>query len=189
MRGPAAIARAVKEWERGIFDPPVGDASDAAARCRGAITAYIREGLGWRTWTDELTEKETATYGGDRTFAWCGAFAAHAWAPFVDRSTRTRSFASTFKLHELGDADPRWRVGPEDIAPGDIVVVGDDDHRWGEHIALALRAPVADWIPTIEGNGTGLVRWRGQAQGVVLGMRALKGVHRVRFAYRPPEEP
>lgn len=187
--GEEAVARARAEWKKSIFDPQIKDNSPAALTSKQAITTYIRDGLGWHSWKDESPNgAQVSAYGGDGTFQWCGAFAAYAWAS-VDPAVRVTSFASTYRLWDLGQRVPAWRVALTDIEPGDILVVGPDGKQWGTHITLATDTPTNGCVPTIEGNANGLLYGGGWGQGVVCNVRALAGSYRIRFAYRPPAAP
>ncbi len=185
MSAQLVVERAIPAWQRCIYDPPVENNSSPDKACKDAITTYIREGLSWRSWTDKLSGQITTTYRGDKSLPWCGAFAAYCWKPLVPAGINRDVFASTYKLYKAGALDKRWRVPIDQVQPGDIVVMGTK-HAWGEHIGIAISPSISRYVPTIEGNGTGLVRGQGARQGVVLQMRSLDGPYPVRFAYRPP---
>lgn len=178
---------ALTEWARGVTDPEARDVGAREKASRDAITSYIRDGLGWLRWKDQLTGATVDRYSGNRSFAWCGAFAAWCWRDLVPAEVRFASFASCYRLWELGQNDARWRVKPADIRAGDIIVVGGERGKsWGEHICLALSSPLAGWVSTVEGNGRGLRHGGSYGEGVVSNLRSLSALYRVRHAYRPP---
>lgn len=151
------------------------------------ITAYIHEGLGW-SWVD--------TYKKNRSFEWCGAFAAFCFVSLVSPAIRKKHFASCYRLWRWSRKTARY-IKPDDILPGDVVIVGPAAgvllwRRWGRHIALCVERH-SDAILTIEGNATGILGSGTKGEGVVKQRRPFKArkakTYRVLYGVRPlPED-
>jgi hypothetical protein len=79
------------------------------------IDYYIRsrDCLGW-TW-----EKQ---YVKNKQFAWCGAFAAYFWGPYLNFTARQKILPSCYRLYNNWVNTSR-KVEPEEMLPGDIVVI------------------------------------------------------------------
>lgn len=173
-----ALARAEAEW-RSVVREPAGEAPNGAAR----IDRYIRgsDGLGWGS-ADADNLDEPVPYAHNGQFQWCGAFAAYCWAAGgLRRRIRRDHMASCYKLHTWAGGTDRI-VRPEDIQPGDVVIVGRQPGAligrdaigrpryapvWGEHITLARDAPADGYVPTWEGNAGGELGDGTQGEGVV----------------------
>lgn len=159
-RGEAIVQAALREWERGVQEPPLGRASD--------VRVYLRAcGFG-----------AAEAYSANGDAEWCGAFAG--WCalqagadPSVVRvkpDPEAGDFASTYRLMRLARANPaRYIKRAADLRPGDVAVVGRVGRRaWGEHVVLVETPLTAGLIGTIEGNASGrLGAGRGNGEGVV----------------------
>lgn len=150
------------------------------------ITVYIHDGLGW-TWE--------SPYRKNRDFEWCGAFVSFCFASLVSLAIRKEHFASCYRLWRWSRKTPRF-VKPQDIVPGDIVIVGPAAgfrlwRRWGRHITLCVERR-SDAILTIEGNATGTLGNDTEGEGVVKQRRPFKArkakTYRVLYGVRPLQE-
>ena len=187
--GQTAIATALAEWSRPVFDPRRVDMSTPAAFSKTAITKYIHEGLGW-TWEPD--------YKGDGDFEWCGAFAAWCWAQAgLKLEWRKPFWASTYRLDRWARYQPfdaktknaRPAQGPHRLIadlnedseslpftpqPGDVLLIGPAGSGYGKHICL-VESYANGVFSTIEGNGVGRSSDGQIRQGVVRGKRKLGG--------------
>ena len=172
-----ALEWALGAWLSRIRDPARSDHLPDAERGRVAILEYIQKGLGWSSWVK--------AYPGDGSFAWCGAFAAIAWAQAgVSVETRKKHFASTYRLDRWGKRNPLRKVATSSIIPGDIVVVDTGGGKdYGDHITLALAYDKQKaTLATVEGNGQGFWPDGTWVEGVVVCIRPRTDI---RATYRP----
>lgn len=169
-----AIKRARAQWELDVTEP--GEGGDFHP-----INAYIKsmDGIGW-TWEED--------YVRNGQFAWCGAFVAFAYGPRFSFGIRKKIMPSCYRLMANWASTSRHR-DPDEIMPGDIVVVWTDDSQkpaQGNHITLALTTPDDDGIfETVEGNAKGEGpdgRWR---EGV---SKRTRNIADVAHVYRPLSE-
>lgn len=162
--GARAVERALIEWAQDIHEPG-GEVTSGPI-----LERYILRGLAWR-WID--------TYR-NRSFAWCGAFAAWCWWEGVSEETRKRAFASTYRLQRWAKGSARL-IPYEEARAGDLAVVG---HRkaWGDHITLIERRE-GETLHTIEGNAYGETP-SGRAEGVI---KRTRDREEVAYIYRPLE--
>lgn len=177
-----AVSIALTEWARGIEDTknnwPI-------------IDQYIRSEQGLH-WSDaDLGNALREEYNGK--FEWCGAFAAWCFGGAGLRaSIRFSHMASCYRLHKWARANGRL-IPAAQIQAGDIVVVGPGDNEWGRHITIATGPASAGAIPTVEGNGTGLIPGGSWCRdGVVRNIRPLldsrRKVYKVQHVVRFREE-
>jgi len=172
----SVVDTAVAEWELHVPEPPAPGSE--------RIDAYIRglDGLGW-TWLHR--------YKRNGSFAWCGAFAAYCYGiAGLDAEIRAKHLASTYRLWDWSKRNAR-RIAPRDIRVGDIVVVGNGGHRWGDHIAIAEIC--GESIQTIEGNAHGTLGDGTHGEGVIRTVRRFESSDPkalvVRYGVRPlPED-
>jgi hypothetical protein len=192
--GKLAVAELVKLWQLDIYDPRHNDHSAAAVRNRAIILDIIREGGGW-DWIDE--------YRGDGAKdnpQWCGFTAAMGWRSWIAVEVRRTWWASCYRLDawasyrdlKVGNrtyANPKPKSGPLRLCakldatstrlpfeprPGDILVVGNGDPSYGDHICV-----VRGWDParrmflTVEGNGQGVGPDGKRQHGLVFAERPL----------------
>jgi hypothetical protein len=183
-----ALEAAREEWKRGVNEHP--------GPGWGRIIDYIRDGLLWG-WAARKPYR-------NRSFAWCGAFAAYCWAMAgLLPKIRKRHFASKYRLWRWsGKHKPNARrIAPEDIEPGDVVIVGKepaprsaprsvrkDRPIWGHHIVLAEKRTANGWT-CIHGNGHGYISGHGYGEGVVRSEYPMAAsnphVYRILFGARP----
>lgn len=180
-RPEIVIAAALEEWKRHVEEPP--------GKGWGRIVDYIHEGLGWRR------QFKSKAYR-NRSFEWCGAFAAHCYRiAGLSLKVRKSRLASCYRLWKWsGKTKPNARrIEPHSIEPGDIVVVGPEitggRTRWGKHICIAYK-PSADGWQTIEGNAHGSLA-SGYGEGVVRQERPFGAsnprTYRILYGVRPLE--
>lgn len=185
----AVLAAAAAEWARDVREPPH---PGGAAR----IDTYIRgpQGLGWGSVEVGPGARPGIPYTRNRQFEWCGAFAAFCYgAAGLKRIHRLKRLASTYRLWVWSAEDNAARhVDPEDLQPGDIVVMGPAGDRDGAHIAICATAPDGGTITTVEGNAYGAGPTVARIEGVVRQVRPLAGApglfsadYRVLFGVRP----
>ncbi len=179
--GELVIETALKCWKEGIRDPKLTDLSQDAEAYRARILTFYQKGAGW-TWVKRY-------HGDSAEQQWCGMFAAYCWkAGGLSEDARKHYLPSTYRLRKWGVLEPGRQVKDyQKLHPGDIVVVGGDSgFSFGSHITLALGHPTkSGFVPTVEGNATGLGPHGEKFEGVVKRRRALTGSYRVRCAYRP----
>lgn len=160
-RGQIVLDEAVAQLKLNIKEPTKLFKNGAAA-----IDRFIRfTGLKWNT-ADALTWKKDAPYVKNGQFQWCGAFAAHCYAA-AGLSPRILHdfFSSASRLFDRGPVENgKWTgtdngirlIKPEDIKPGDLLVMGYV--RGGEpvpsHIGLTWIISGTK-VQTIEGNASG----------------------------------
>lgn len=183
-----ALARAGNIWQSGIQDPPYTSDHPEAGRWKDVITSLITSGLGWKNWDchnrrSPTYGKRVSTYCGDHCMSWCGAFVAYCWFE-LDKYVR-RGLASTYKISLLLADEPRRRVPPAEVQPGDIACVrGRGTHAWGDHIVL-VRDVINDSFTTYEGNAKGRGPTGEIYQGVVTNLRKISEIVQV---LRPIDE-
>lgn len=159
-----AMSAAEREWQRPVMEPP-GEGWQE-------VDKYIRAGLEWKR----------KPYTENRSFAWCGAFAAWVFgAAGLGRGIRQKTMASTYRMWRDWRKTDRL-VPKEDMRRGDIVVVTRGKKRWGDHITICAEPPRdAKTYRTIEGNARGLGPTGKRYEGVVKNRRRLEDVA---FVYR-----
>jgi hypothetical protein len=186
--GRAAVVEAAKLWQSDIVDPPRNDYSPRGVMSRHAINKIVHAG-GW-TWIE---------YRGDGDVEWCGLFVAACWrAAGIDPKWLASYFASTYRLdlwaryRTFNDKpNPRPAQGPHrllaelgrestslpwDPRAGDILMIGDGQPVFGDHITLVESYDAERRVfNTIEGNGIGLGPDGKRRQGVVRAVRHLGG--------------
>lgn len=97
--GRRVVQRALAAWERDIMDPPrhsLGDPSFDADRAY--IDGFIRDDLR----LGGVKDPATFRYRRDGDYEWCGAFAGHAWAPYLAPELLQLYFPSTYRLDCFG---------------------------------------------------------------------------------------
>jgi hypothetical protein len=156
--GELVLAAARDEWARNVREPS------------GRIDDYIRgpQGLGWGT-ADAINWTPDTPYTRDGMFQWCGAFAAFCWgAAGLRPQIRNKSWASTVRLYDWGQGSDRYVSVPDDLRPGDVVVVSAGRKRQGEHICIVDRVDLdAKLVHTIEGNARGVLGDGTVGEGVI----------------------
>jgi hypothetical protein len=104
-------------------------------------------------------------------------------AVMVDPELARTVFPSTYRLsrrekwEDCGHTRPAY-VAPERVAPGDIVVVGDDK-SYGDHITLCIYPLRGGKFATIEGNATGQLPDGTQGKGVIKRKRTIHEITRI----------
>lgn len=191
LAGLKALAKAKRLFALDVFDPKPGDNSARGVLCKTQITQLFKDsGWGWA-----LKGKTYAGDGADPDQSWCGVFAHECWRaaglkPSIDH------WASTWRMANSIGNDPgaegrtvspdgTWKAGFTPRA-GDIVIMGDGDPAWGEHIGILDYIDQTGWVHTYEGNGTGTGPDGKPREGIVRGLRPLIGKWRVLRFYRPP---
>jgi hypothetical protein len=170
-RGDAIVAAALAEWRKHVEEPPAGDAAQIDAYIRGEF------GLGWGS-GNRRRLNERVEYVSNRDFEWCGAFAAHCYGRVgLKLTARRRDFASCYRLQRWAGEDKRRRVALADIAPGNILIVGDGRVPRGTHITIVERV-AGDIIHTIEGNARGLLPDGSIGEGVIRRTRPIRKMGR-----------
>lgn len=168
--GARAVERALEEWREDIREPK-GKVTDGPI-----LTRYIKEGLGW-AWIKDYQ---------NRTFEWCGAFAAWVWRDSINPEIRKKHLASTYRLREWARGTPREIKGGLSAArPGDIAVIATKAAKpWGDHITIIEKVePDGRGVWTVEGNARGEGPAPGpHIEGVV---RCFRQAEAIRFIYRP----
>lgn len=144
---PAALDAALAEWELGVREP------DAR------IDEYIRgaQGLGWGT-ADAINWTPDAPYTRNGMFQWCGAFAAFCWGSAgLLPKLRNKKWASTVRLYNWAQDSARVVTVPDDLSPGDVVIVTRGKKKQGEHICIVERVDLdTKLVHTVEGNARGI---------------------------------
>ena len=178
-----AITRAEREWNQTIKE------------ANPIINNYIihKPGLNWKAWSRESEvngqkfKQNLTSYHKNGDFEWCGAFIAYCYTD-LDPYVRYRNLASTARLNFWNINSNIRRIKPEDIQPGDIVIIYRKNPRslkHGDHITLCVDASgIKDgkgYFSTIEGNAVGKLGNGQRGQGVVKNNRSLD---RVAYAYR-----
>jgi len=148
--GELVVATALEEWGHNVHEPR-GTPNRIDRYIRGAF------GLDWST-ADAINWAPDTPYTRDGMFQWCGAFAAHCWGTAgIKASIRKKKLASTARLRSWGRGTERMVTVPDDLRPGDIVVVSRGKKRQGEHICIVEHVNhAAKLVHTIEGNAKGL---------------------------------
>lgn len=153
-----AVAAALTAWRSVVRDAPSGHAE---------ILRYYHEGLGW-TW-----QRYPAPGA-----AWCGAFAAWCWRHAgLDKHVRYKRVASVRRLQAWcrGDGGRARLVKLENIAPGDIVLIGGS--LGPNHIEIAIGAPdELGRVECIGGNSVGTLGDGSLGEGVARHLRPTVGV-------------
>lgn len=185
LAGQKAVAEAAALWKTAIVDP---GKQSSEAYSRQMIDSFIRsdKGLGW-SWQKP--------YQQDGDFQWCGAFVAACWAAagLKLKPHRYTYFSSTHRLDLWGrgddfeSTDSDWTKGrmrillnpqtkvadvrfPDGTLPraGDILLVGDGEPVYGDHICLVEKYEAITGIfHTYEGNAYGKNPYGDRVQGVV----------------------
>ena len=178
-----AISRAEREWDQCIKE------------ANPIINNYIihKPGLNWKAWSrdsevnGQKLKQNFTSYHKNGDFEWCGAFVAYCYTD-LDPYVRYKNLASTARLNFWNIGSNARRIKPEDIQPGDIVVIyrnNPRDLKHGDHITLCVDASgIKDgkgYFSTIEGNAVGKLGNGKRGQGVVKNNRSLD---RVAYAYR-----
>lgn len=166
--GERAVARALEAWAE-VIKEPRGEVSSGPI-----LERFIRgpEGLRWG-WIE--------TYK-NRSFEWCGAFAAWAWAESLSPAVRRSSWASTYRLRTWAQ-DTTRELELSEARPGDVLIIGERK-SWGDHIAILERVEGGTYH-TIEGNAHGTLGNGARGEGVVKRQRKAEEITHV---YRPLEE-
>ena len=167
--GKRAAAEAERLWQLDVYDPKIGDQAPRAKFCLQIINDIIHK-AGW-TWIKYL---------GDGPPQWCGLFAAACWlVAGIDPKWLATFWASTLRLESWAEGHP-WngtpaggprpfikmnsKSKPEECKfpdgslprAGDIVVVGDETPKEGDHICVVMSFdPATGVFVTISGNGGG----------------------------------
>lgn len=166
-RRAAEVAEAI--WNLDIFDPPIGSSHHRARQCLDKIEEIIAAN-GW-SWA--------LPYRGDGPPQWCGMTAGYCWRRAgLDPSWLSAYFASTIRLqcwatYQRWDrkskpnprpvyVDRRLYIDlrkPFSVEPrrGDIVIVGDGNPSFGDHVTICMGYdPATKIFDTISGNGGGV---------------------------------
>ena len=202
--GKRAAAEAERLWSLDVYDPPIGDKRPRAAFCLQVINDIIHK-AGW-TWIKYL---------GNGPPQWCGLFAAACWrVAGIDPKWLATFWASTVRLDNWAKGEdwvsegkrtdaggPRPFIAlnsksrPADCAfpdgslprAGDIVVVGDETPKEGDHICVVISYdPTTGTFVTISGNGGGVGPTGVKREGIsrrdyMVGL----GAYHVLRVYRP----
>lgn len=178
--GEAVAARMEELWKLDVFDPKIGSSLPRTKFCLDTIERIIkRNGWGWAT-----------PYRGDGPPQWCGMTAGDAYAEAgLDPTWLSAYFASTIRLQcwatyqrwdRNSKPNPRPAAGaprrlyvdlrkPFTVEPqlGDIVIVGDGDPGFGDHVTVNMGYDAATrTFDTISGNGGGLGPRGDSRQGI-----------------------
>lgn len=129
----SSVEIAIKEWERGVYEPPNGNWQ--------RISSYIGKGLGW---TDRIP------YLKDKDFEWCGAFVSFCM-PNILLKNRKEHFAGARKMRKWSEGNER-RISVEEIRAGDIIISGKIPD--GEHVSLCV-GHGDGYVDSIDGNSFG----------------------------------
>lgn len=208
--GLKAAAAMEALWKLDIFDPPIGSSHPRAHFCLTEIEKIIAEN-GW-SWA--------LPYRGDGPPQWCGMTAGAMWAAAgLDPAWLPDYFASTYRLmlwatyqrydSQRGKQNPRPASGTEPSAhrlyvdlrrtagitphPGDIIIVGDGNPRWGDHVTVNMGYDSAtETFDTISGNAGGYGPRGDHRQGVSrksykIGQGGWQSGYRPMFLIRPAE--
>lgn len=167
-------------WKLDVFDPPIGSSHPRAAFCLKEIEKIIAAN-GWQ-WA--------LPYRGDGPPQWCGMTIGKAYADAgLDPSWLSSYFPSTYRLmlwatYQRYDSKGKQNPPPsskDDLRlyvdlrkpfsveprPGDIVIVGDGNPSWGDHITGCVGYdPVTRTFDTISGNGGGVGPRGNSRQGI-----------------------
>lgn len=168
--GLKAAAAMEALWNLDVFDPPIGSSHPRARFCLDVIEKII----GTNGWSWALP------YRGDGPPQWCGMTAGKAWRDAgLDHTWLSSYFASTIRLqawatYQRWDRKSKANPKPADDfgdrrlyislnaapkvppRPGDIVIVGDGNPRWGDHVTVNMGYDAATGtFDTISGNGGG----------------------------------
>jgi hypothetical protein len=192
--GEAALQEALRLWRFDIIDPRHDATGANADRCRAAILDIIQTGGGW-DWVDE--------YRGDgarNNPQWCGFTAGYAWRAAIPEAMRRDWWASCYRLDHWGSyrdmtigkklyqaderpsEDARLFVKLDETSTklpftpraGDILVVGNEEPKWGDHIELVERYDADErMFFTVGGNAMGVGPTGERRQGVVRAKRPL----------------
>lgn len=157
---------------------------------RGEVSPWITEifdACGWGNWLRGPHGGCPNGYTRPPDPDWCGLFVAYCGLQAgLDPKLVKSVLPSTYRLHNpktwsrAGYAKPER---PEELAPGDVVVVGNAK-PWGTHIVLVAEVGEDSFV-TFEGNARGLLRDGTTGKGVVKRTRNLsEAVH----VYRIPDE-
>lgn len=149
---PELIRRALAEWSQVVAEPP--------GKNWERIDYYIRsrDCLGW-TWEKQYTK--------NKQFAWCGAFAAYFWGPYLNFTARQKILPSCYRLYNNWVNTSR-KVEPEEMLPGDIVVIFNSNRaKTGDHITICLEPPCNGTFKTLEGNAWGTLGNGERGEGVI----------------------
>lgn len=174
-------ADAIEElWKLDIFDPPIGSSDPRAHFCLQEIEKIIAAN-GW-SWA--------LPYRGDGPPQWCGMTAGYVWEKAgLDPKWLATYFASTYRLmlwatyqrydSQRGEQNPppadptnrrlymRVRALVEAPRRGDILIVGDGNPKWGDHVTVITGYDAAAGsFETISGNGGGYGPRGNYRQGV-----------------------
>lgn len=181
-RAKLALAAADGEWRLPVQEPPGENWT--------RIDRYIRmlDAMAW-DWLDPYRE--------DGQSAWCGAFAAFCWGVAGLKFDLRRSvLPSCRRVRAWLDDHPDREVRLSDLAAGDVLVVGREGSRRGQHIALVWEpvATLTSGIATVEGNALGRGPDGADYEGVVRQVRPLAhevtrpSTYRALYALRWREE-
>lgn len=192
LAGQRAVTEATRLWNRDIYDPDPSDRSHAADTQRQRISEIIQAG-GWG-WA--------APYRGPEP-QWCGLFAAACWeSAGLDPKWLATYWASTYRLGLWGTyqnfdrkhpnppptdkADRRvWaRAGTVEPRAGDVLIVGDGNPIYGDHITLVV-AYHSGTFDTISGNGGGVGPRGNYREGVSRREYGMTGGYHAMWILRP----
>lgn len=197
--GPEQGSRAdlVLEAALAEFNSNIQEPKDFDPRGLLRINEYIRsdQGSGWTT--------ITYTHDGQKGADWCGHFAAFVYgAAGLNEESRRKKLQSTRRLYNWGRENPNRLIGgvdsdgfpippgPDELQPGDIVVVGraNDDKKQGRHITI-VESVTSDGVFTIEGNARGEGPDGSRSNGVIKTFRPFTSSdpskYVVRYGIRP----
>lgn len=182
LAGQRVVTYAMREWNRDIFDPPIGSAHPRAAECCAVIDEIIK----FNGWGFALPH---GRYIGNAPPQWCGMFAGRRWAEAgLDPKPLIWGWASTLRLGcwfsyrpwnnyknprpTNGDLRLWGKLEPGKPLPftpqsGDVVIVGTGKVEWGKdkgkpqpegaHVTISAGFDEATRsFDTISGNGGGV---------------------------------
>jgi hypothetical protein len=190
IAGERAAAHMEALWKLDIFDPPKGSKHARAKFCLDAISDIIvYNGWGWALpylgdgspqWCGMAAGRAWGTAGLDPSWLasyWASTYRLGLWATYqrYDRKAKPNPAPQ-------GITSPiAWREGarrllvniaksvPDDVEPrlGDIIIVGDGDPKWGDHINVNMGYDASNkTFDTISGNGGGVGPRGNKREGV-----------------------
>lgn len=200
--GELALAEAERLWNLDVYDPPIGDKRPRAAECLAVIEGVIKaSGWGFAT-----------PYLGNGPPQWCGLFAGACWRKAgLNPSWLATYWASTYRLGLFAtyqkfdqkhpnpppkDTTDRRLFGqlardrlllPFTPRAGDVVIVGDGEPSFGDHITLCVSYDAAKrTFDTISGNGGGAGPKGDKREGISRRTYSIDSIgYRAMFVLRP----